>query len=164
MHVYLDSLPVPSYVTTQSYDDEDVRHLISRTKLLITDYSSIAVNLAYVQRSTVYFQFDLDEFSALHAEREGYFDYHSDEFDPVGYTADEVVSGVESLLSGSSTIDYAERMRRAFPIRDGRNSERVFNAMVESCARKPLSERMHASVRDEWKAIEAVQHSQLASE
>ena len=58
--------------------------LYARCALLVTDYSSVAFNVAYIDRPVVYFQFDRDEMlGGRHVGRKGYFEYERDGFGPV---------------------------------------------------------------------------------
>jgi CDP-glycerol glycerophosphotransferase (TagB/SpsB family) len=155
MHSYLEFFDVPAHVKLQGYDDEDVRALLARTAVLVTDYSSMSFNLAYMQRPTIYFQFDRAEYTLLHTERPGYFSYEEDGFGPVVEEADAVISELERVLSGDFDPQYTERMRATFPVRDGRNSERVFEAMRSLSDPDPqaASSNRVAVVPDSWARI-----------
>ncbi len=68
--------------------------------LLITDYSSVAFNVALLNKPVIYAQFDYDEFylSGQHTSTEGYFSYENDGFGPVVTTPEAVVQEVEELM------------------------------------------------------------------
>lgn len=150
MRVYLDRFDLPSTVQVVSYDDVDVREMIARAQVLVTDYSSVAFNMAYVQRPVVYFQFDRDDYYTGHTERPGYFAYETHGFGPIVETAAEAAQSVEDALSGHVDAQFRARMERTFPVRDGQNSRRVFEAMVESRTMRSLSERSTAAPPDRW--------------
>lgn len=153
MRMYLQRFALPSYVEVRSYDDVDVREMIARARVLVTDYSSIAFNMAYVQRPVVYYQFDREEFLAGHTERPGYFGYDTHGFGPVAETADDAAAAVEAALSGDVDPVYLARMRSTFPVRDGQNSRRVFEAMLESRRLRPVDERRTAASLDSWESV-----------
>ncbi|UUT35744.1 CDP-glycerol glycerophosphotransferase family protein [Microbacterium elymi] len=150
MHAYLDRFDLPADVRVVSYDDVDVREMIVRARVLVTDYSSTAFNMAYIQRPIVYFQFDRDEYFTSHTERPAYFDYERDGFGPVTTEADAAVAAVDDALSGTLDGVYAERMRLTFPVRDGQNCRRVFEAMLEARRVRPAEERLTAAPNDSW--------------
>jgi glycosyltransferase involved in cell wall biosynthesis len=150
MHAYLDQFRLPDFVEILSYDDVDVRQMLVQARVLVTDYSSIAFNMAYLQRPTVYFQFDRDQYFTNHTERPAYFDYERDGFGPVAPTVADAVNAVNAALRGSLSPDYLQRMQRTFPVRDGQNCRRVFEAMVESRTVAPLSVRLTRAPRDDW--------------
>ena len=75
---------LPAHVSLVEYENCDVQKLFPRAAALVTDYSSIAFDPAYIGRPVVYFQFDRNEFlSGSHGWRGGYFDYYRDGFGPV---------------------------------------------------------------------------------
>ena len=60
LHDVLNELDLPPHVQPLSYQDHTVQELFARAAVLVTDYSSIAFNAAYIERPVVYFQFDGD--------------------------------------------------------------------------------------------------------
>ncbi|MFD5215774.1 CDP-glycerol glycerophosphotransferase family protein [Microbacterium sp. NPDC058345] len=150
MRHYLSSFTLPDEIEVRSYADTDVREMIIRARLLITDYSSIAFNAAYIRTPVLYYQHDRDQYFVGHTERPGYFDYHRDGFGPVVEDADEAVRVAASIVSDGPDPVHLERMDRTFPVRDGRNRERVYEAMLEAQTLRPLEQRMRAAPADDW--------------
>ncbi|MFE6996665.1 CDP-glycerol glycerophosphotransferase family protein [Microbacterium sp. NPDC057659] len=150
MQPYLSSFDLPEAVEVRSYADTDVREMIVRARLLITDYSSIAFNAAYIRTPVMYYQFDREQYLAGHTERPGYFDYRRDGFGPVAEDVAEAARAAESILTDRLDPEFAERMQRAFPVRDGHNRERVYEAMLEARTMRPLAERTTGASRDGW--------------
>ena len=69
--------------------------------LLVTDYSSVAFNAAYLDRPVVYYQFDRDDVVRGRApRRKGYFDYERDGFGPVARTHDEAIAAIVAVHRG----------------------------------------------------------------
>jgi glycosyltransferase involved in cell wall biosynthesis len=132
-------LELPGHVTAFSYEEGDVKELFARARVLVTDYSSIAFNAAYLERPVVYFQFDDDlVLNGGHVGRRGYFDYRRDGFGPVTHTATEAATAIdEALRYGPSPMSpYAERVASTFPLRDGLCSERVIEAVLGTDTRE----------------------------
>ena len=150
MRHYLDRLRVSPGVEMVSYDDADVREILARAAVLLTDYSSTAFNAAYLDIPVVYYQFDQQDYFSSHTERVGYFDYYADGFGPVTTTARHAVQAVADALDGTVDSKYAARVERAFPVRDGGNRGRVFEAMCEATTVRPLREREQRAVDDGW--------------
>jgi CDP-glycerol glycerophosphotransferase (TagB/SpsB family) len=102
--------------------------------LLVTDYSSVAFDVAALDRPVVYYQFDRDEvLGGAHLGRKGYFDYERDGFGPV---ADEEAGAVRAIVAsiegGPRPVpEYQARIDRAFSRRDGRACARVVAAVEE---------------------------------
>jgi hypothetical protein len=132
-----DELALPPDVTTFSFEGRDVRELFARSRVLVTDYSSMAFNAAYIDRPVVYFQFDHEQmFGGAHVGRGGYFKYERDGFGPVTFEASAAVAAIREIVErGPEPAEqYCRRIAEAFPKRDGRCSERVFQAIVASAS------------------------------
>ncbi|GAA0629543.1 CDP-glycerol glycerophosphotransferase family protein [Sporichthya brevicatena] len=137
-----DDLRLPDSVIRFSFQDQDVRELFARVRVLVTDYSSMAFNAAYIDRPVVYFQFDADAmFGGAHVGRRGYYEYSSQGFGPVTHKLDEAVAAiVDTVRRGPSPAEeYRQRIGAAFPTRDGRCCERVFDAIQSSAQGSSLS-------------------------
>ena len=135
----LGKLDLPPYVRPMTFVGNDVQEYFARAALLVTDYSSMAFNTAYIDRPTVYFQFDADRIAAGgHVGRQGYFDYSRDGFGPVAHTVQEAVSAVvDAVKHGPTpTPEYGLRIAATFPLRDGRCCERVVAAIEEMTRRR----------------------------
>ena len=123
-------LDLPEYVLMLGFLDQDVQSYLARSALLVTDYSSMAFDAAYLERPLVYFQFDAElMFGGRQADSQGYFDYQEQGFGPV---ADDLAGAIGSACSAiaygpTPSSQYLERVQQSFPYRDGRASERVAN-------------------------------------
>jgi glycosyltransferase involved in cell wall biosynthesis len=127
-------LGLPDHVTALSFAGSDVQGLYARLGLFVTDYSSVAFNAAYLDRPTVYYQFDRDQlFAGGHVGRAGYFDYERDGFGPVTVDHEAAVAAIVDAIRLGSTPGqpYADRIAQTFPDRDGRACERVVAAIEE---------------------------------
>jgi glycosyltransferase involved in cell wall biosynthesis/CDP-glycerol glycerophosphotransferase (TagB/SpsB family) len=132
-----EEMVLPSHVQMPAITGSDAQDLYAQCGLLVTDYSSVAFDLAYLDRPVVYYQFDQDRMMAgEHVGRPGSFDYALDGFGPVVADHTAVVAAIVAAIEGEPGLDptYADRAARAFPIRDGRCCERVA-AAVEQLSR-----------------------------
>ncbi len=135
LQALLDQLDLPDHVTTLSYEGSDVQEYFARARILVTDYSSIAFNAAYLERPVVYFQFDAEVVLAgAHVGQRGYFDYVRDGFGPVTADCASTVDAVLDSISreGRLSADYQRRIEETFPHRDGGCSERVVQAVLDA--------------------------------
>jgi hypothetical protein len=127
----MPSLHLPDQVEVLGFAGHDVQRYFARTAVMVTDYSSMQFNAAFLGRPVVYFQFDRDEyFSGPHPSRLGYFDHRRDGFGPVVENLEEVKTAVRGLCREVPAA-YQERMAAAFPFRDGRNCERTVRAIED---------------------------------
>jgi glycosyltransferase involved in cell wall biosynthesis len=137
MQAMLPELDLPAHVEPLSFAGTDVQGLYGRCALLVTDYSSVAFNAAYLDRPLVYFQFDRERMlGGAHVGRQGYFDYGRDGYGPVVEdlaAAEEAV--VASIERGAVPAPmYQARIQAAFPARDGGACARVV-AVIEELSR-----------------------------
>lgn len=129
---YLDLLDLPPGCLIYTHSDTSVQEALARASLLVTDYSSIAFDMALIDRPVVYYQFDRDgAFGGEHIYQPGYFDYERDGFGPVCFTADEAISELSTLIANDAKMPpvYRRRAAEALPFRDGDCSERVLKAI-----------------------------------
>jgi len=141
---YLSDFDLPAHVRLFSFADEDVQQVIARAAAFVTDYSSLGFEAAFVDAPLTYFHFDSDRFfDGTHVGRRGYFDYERDGFGPVASNVVEVVDSIRRIAANGweSPDEYRTRTAETFHTRDGRSSERVFEAMralhVEEARREP---------------------------
>ena len=85
---YLDFFDIPNYIQVWKGSNaiESIQTLFGQSSILITDYSSVAFDMAYLNKSIIYYQFDQKEFfSGAHTLQRGWFDYESSGFGPVTF-------------------------------------------------------------------------------
>ena len=130
----LPMIELPSHVQGINFAEVDPQDLYARAALLITDYSSVAFDVAALDRPIIYFQFDRERvLGGGHIGRPGYFDYERDGFGPVITGAPEAIRAIVSAIANGpqASPSYQARIERTFPNRDGQASARVVAAVEE---------------------------------
>jgi GT2 family glycosyltransferase len=129
---YRDFFDLPPSVEYRHFGGEPMQDLFGEMSLMITDFSSKAFDAAFLEKPVIYYQFDADQFfGGGHASLRSYFDYERDGFGPVCPTLDATLAAAETVLSGGALDPvYRQREVATFPFRDGRASERVYNAIL----------------------------------
>jgi CDP-glycerol glycerophosphotransferase (TagB/SpsB family) len=128
-----DAFPVPEYAvvadTSMVYSD-----ILARSAFLITDYSSIAYDFAFMEKPVIYHQFDSEDFFTGHTYSSCSVDFERDGFGPVVYDQRRLQEATEELLQTQGGIPepYRERIEKSFPIRDGKCCERVYGAVEKA--------------------------------
>lgn len=109
----------------------DVQQLLMESAALITDYSSIFFDFAYMNKPMAYYQFDYNRFRSGHY-KEGYFSYENDGFGPVVYNENDLLQQIEQFIKSefSNKPLYTDRVKKFFTFRDTKNCERTFNAIL----------------------------------
>ena len=115
-----------------TFPDTEVQSLLKQAKILITDYSSVAMDFALLDKPLFYYQFDYDEFRTRHLE-EGYFDYERDGFGPVCTTERDLLELIPLCMDQNHIEDSQYRIRRKdfFTLKDRNNCKRTFEAIKE---------------------------------
>lgn len=129
---YLDDFNIPSYIEQWDSKSCSIQELFLTSTLLITDYSSVAFDMAYLEKQIIYYQFDEDEFfSGKHAYTKGYFDYRQHGFGPVVTTENDLNSTLKTIVKNNFVIDepYFSRIKDVYLYRDGKCCERTFHAI-----------------------------------
>lgn len=139
---YVDSFHLPDWMEVATFETADVQKLIAEATLLVTDFSSIAFDAAFVGCPVVYYQFDRDEvFGGGHIGRVGYFNYAADGFGPVVESAGDVADLIVRAMASDYVEEgvYGRRRKQTFTVPRGGACKRV-TEMIESLS-IPLSKR-----------------------
>ena len=134
----LDAFSCPhERVTIAARHQYDVQQLLRESSILVTDFSSVSFDFAYLRKPVIYFLPDEERYFAEHFGR-GYFDLDRDGFGPVTRDADAAVAALEKMMRNQD-VDasvYKRRAERFFAFRDNRNCERTMAAIEEVMARR----------------------------
>ena len=110
----------------------DIQELLKSSALLITDYSSVHFDFAYMGKPVIYYQFDQQSFdeqqyahSIYKAERDG--------FGPVVFDGDSVEFAIEEAFNRNFCMEdvYYKRMRRFYELYDNHNCDRVYSKICQ---------------------------------
>lgn len=105
-----------------------VEDLLLESSILITDYSSVFFDFAYMLKPVIYYQFDNGENEQAMSKR--WFDFEKDGFGPICSKSNEVIEALHKLKNTRLSEKYQKRVKEMFPIRDRNNSERVYQAIM----------------------------------
>ena len=102
----------------------DVQQLLKESKILITDYSSVAFDFAYMKKPVIYYQFDSDKYYNNHYTK-GYFDYEKYGFGPVVDNLNELICKLKEYVDIENK-SYLSRIEKFFLLHDLDNSYRIY--------------------------------------
>ncbi|WP_297981991.1 CDP-glycerol glycerophosphotransferase family protein [uncultured Methanobrevibacter sp.] len=111
--------------TSRRYAD-----IFNHSSLLVTDFSSVSFDFAYIKKPVIYYQYEND----YHFDSEnGYFDYESMGFGPVIDNHEELIKEIKDYVDSSCKMDekYKKRVDEFFKFTDRNNSKRVYKAILE---------------------------------
>ena len=132
MQALLEQLQIPEHIHVCSHAGTSIQELFASATMLITDYSSVAFEVAMIDRPVVYYQFDEREFFDQQTSyTRGYFDYRQDGFGPVVTAHTEVIAAANEILEnrGSWHETYGPRIQNFFAFQDDENCARVVAAI-----------------------------------
>lgn len=132
---YLPMFQLPSYIQTWSAATSkmSIQQLFQAATLMVTDYSSVAFEMGFLKKPVLYYQFDRNEFfSGSHIYEVGYFEYEKHGFGAVALREEELLNNLEQVLEHNGKLfePYATRAENTFPFRDGKNCERIYQAIM----------------------------------
>lgn len=113
-----------------SNKNSDIRSLLMESSLMITDYSSVALDFAYMKKPVVYYQFDEERFrEAQYAE--GYFSYRDSGLGEVVNQEDDVVRFIVESYNDNYRMskDFENAHKNFFTLCDNENSKRIYDAL-----------------------------------
>ena len=107
-------------------DEYDVQQLLMDSNLLITDYSSVFFDFAYMKKPIIHYCFD-----KLKHYKTGYFDLSKDGFGRIVSQEDELVNEISKYINSDFKIEpiYEEKINKSFTIRDDKNCERIYEVI-----------------------------------
>ncbi len=119
-----------SRIIVAKWPEFDVQQLLKTSAYLITDYSSIAMDFAYMKKRLMYYQFDYDDFRKGQYP-EGYFSYENDGFGPVCRNLNDALAELEAAVveKFENKEKYLKRHDEFFDLYDKNNCERNYRAI-----------------------------------
>ena len=130
MQMFLENFKPGSKNIKIISSDEDVQKYLNECDLMITDYSSVAFDFAYLSKPILYYQFDLKEYRERQYS-EGYFDYKEDGFGDVLFIKEEMLAKIKHSFKSGFKLEnkYAKRVEEFFLLRDKSNSKRIYEVL-----------------------------------
>lgn len=131
---------LPSKVRLFDASVESLQSVFATSKLMITDYSSVAFDFAFLNRPVIYYQYDFDTVynKATHTGQKGYFNFERDGFGPVVYDESSLLKQIEQYLQNDCRNPdiYQERCKNTFSLEPGHNCERTYEAILDLVTQK----------------------------
>ncbi len=134
MRPYLDFFNIPSHIKVAS-NSTSIHDLINESKMLVTDFSSVAFDFAFQRKPVVYYQFDQEEFfQGGHTYIQGYFSYEKHGFGPVITEYKALIEQLQIILDQDNEKEieiYQSRADKTFPFFDDMNCQRAYEAICQ---------------------------------
>ena len=115
-----------------TWPEYDVQQLLRECDLLITDYSSINIDFAYMKKPLLYYQFDYEMFrNGQYGE--GYFNYERDGFGKVCLNQQDLLGSLKEIIREGFRMpsQYCSRADGFFTFHDKNNCKRNYEAICK---------------------------------
>lgn len=114
-------------VVIASKKNYSVQELLKTSEVLITDYSSVFFDMAYMKKMCLFYQFDEEKFRKNHY-KQGWFNYHTSAFGKFAKTETELLDAFENIVAKHFRVtdEFEVEHQRTFPLYDSQNSERIY--------------------------------------
>lgn len=111
---------------------QNIQDLLKESALMITDYSSICCDFAFMKKPIIFYQFDQKEFYEKHAKK-GYFDFENDGFGKVVQNEHDLIEKIIYYIDNNYKVEekYRNKMDSFFELHDKNNCERIYKRILE---------------------------------
>lgn len=108
----------------------DVQQLMKESRVLITDYSSVLFDFAYMNKPEIYCQFDKEEYRSSHY-KEGYFSYERDGFGKCSYSVEDTLLCLKNIIACDFVLEdeYKSKIKTFFENTDKNCCQRVYDCV-----------------------------------
>lgn len=130
MQPFLSEFKGNNRIKIASTEEYDVQTVLKESAYLITDYSSISFDFAYMKKPLCYFQFDYAEFREKHYP-EGYFSYKNHGFGPIAENGTSLMEELKKSYDNGFKMEkiYEDRVDNTFKYRDNNNCKRTLETI-----------------------------------
>lgn len=106
--------------------EENVQDLIKQASLMITDYSSVALDFNYLKKPVIFYQSDYEEYASF---RGSFIDLRRQLPGDRCVYEKEVIEIIEQYVKSDFNYDnrYLDRSKEFYKYNDNKNSERIYN-------------------------------------
>ena len=117
------------FANKQNYD---IPTLMRESKLLITDYSGVGFDFAYMYKPVLYYQFDKEEYYRGHYLHSEVYSMEKDGLGSVVCSEHQLMEELRLLLEDRFVMPfkYKQRVDNFFTYHDNKNCERIYKAVT----------------------------------
>lgn len=144
MQPFIEYFDVPDYVTRVKQGDIDVQQLIKESKLMITDYSSVAFDFSFLNKPVIYYQYDKERFLG---KQPSHLDIENELPGVIVNNQQDLERQLSHYIKHHYKVstEIQKRARNFYQYQDRHNSERIFNDIV-AYQGTPFSSKLKHSV------------------
>lgn len=120
--------PASDRIKVALKEDYYVQDLLKMATYLITDYSSVIFDFAYMKRPCCYYQYDSEKFAQNQYSESEYFTYEENGFGPVFTELTQIIDHIDKSMERDFSMEdkYLQRVEGYFPSFDKKHTERIY--------------------------------------
>jgi len=112
---------------------DDIQDLLINTDILMTDYSSVALDFVLLEKPMIFYPFDFSEYSKNRPWNMNYFEFLPG---PFARSEDELLDQLKSIEQFFHNPDYQAKFQKFLTdihkYKDGKSCERLYHLLVEN--------------------------------
>ena len=136
---YLHCFSISEKIDVVTFGNCDIQKEISKSSVLITDYSSLSFDFGIIQKPVIYFQFDRKKVftDGRHTFDRGWFSYKDNGFGPVATDLTNCLDCLNEVLRSitkgddKTSKEIYKRLTEMYRYYDPHNCQRVFEAIYQ---------------------------------
>lgn len=132
MQKYMNYFPPSTdYLEVADASKYDVQELMKNTSMMITDYSSVFMDMLYMKKLVIFYQFDYDRFR-IGQYGEGYFSYKNNSFATSYADKESVFCALEESIRKDFSVseDFLNAHGKFFRLYDKDNCKRIYEVVA----------------------------------
>lgn len=124
-----------------AFGQQPLNELLMSCNLLITDYSSVSWDVYYQEKPVIFYPFDLETYECVQGS---YMDLEKDAFGDVVHSKEELFASLEKYVARDFKEEERQKERREYllPLRDHKNSERIYREIKSAKLKSKLKQRL----------------------
>ncbi len=120
-------------ITFADKQHNDIPTLMRESMVMITDYSGVGFDFAYMYKPILYYQFDQEEYYGRHYFRSENYSMEQEGLGAVIVTEDALLDELEKTIDAKCKMEtvYRKRVDDFFTYHDTNNCERIYKAIIK---------------------------------
>lgn len=126
---FVDGTNVEVWKSDKTYKDA-----FAQGGVLLTDYSSVAFEFAYLRKPILYYQFDQEHFFENHTYKKGFFDYKKHGMGEVEERKAKLVRRIRSYIKRDCRLKnkYQKRIESMYETLSGNTCEMIYQKIISA--------------------------------